>query len=290
MSVLRYPLQKLDSDDFLKIDIYDYQPGGLPTESSFATQQGGVGVRGTIKQSILLPMTESTPRNTTTAGWGDSTLGPLQAGAYAVTDATLNQSPLAGFGALADQVGKVSDALGTALGKQALSSEVGRRAIAAAIGSDPGSILSRTGGIIFNENIELIFKGVSLRAPFTFTFSMSPRSEAESRVVKDIIRVLKKAMAPSKGAVAGGAAGLFIKAPNVFKLSYKSRNQDHPFLNRFKVCALLAVDVDFTPDGTYTTYKDSTPVHTRLSLSFQELTPIYSGEYDSEEGTIGVGY
>jgi hypothetical protein len=288
MSILRYPLRKLDSDDFLKIDIYDYKPGGLPTESSFATEQSGV--RGKIIQSILLPMTESTPRNTTTAGWGDSTLGPLQAGAYAVADTTINQGLLAGFGELAGQVGSVSDALQTGLGQQAVSSELGRRAIASAIGSDPGSILSRTGGIIFNENVELIFKGVSLRQAFTFTFSMAPRSADESLVVKNIIKVLKKAMSPSKGAVAGGAAGLFIKAPNVFKLSYKSRNMDNPFLNRFKVCALLSVDVDFTPDGTYTTYKDSTPVHTTLSLTFQELTPIYSEEYDSGEGAIGVGY
>jgi hypothetical protein len=233
-------------------------------------------------------MTESTPRNTTTAGWGDSTLGPLQSALYNIGTTGI-ENPTELPGAVGAELEKVFKAAQSAGGQKAITLELVRKAISSGTGSDPGSILSRTGGIAFNENVELIFKGVSLRAPFTFTFSMSPRSEAESRVVKDIIRVLKKAMTPSKG-VAGSDAGLFIKAPNVFKLSYKSRNADNPFLNRFKVCALLAVDVDFTPDGTYTTYKDSTPVHTRLSLSFQELTPIYSGEYDSGEGTIGVGY
>jgi hypothetical protein len=288
MSILRYPLRKLDSDDFLKIDIYDYKPGGLPTGGNFSAPQGGI--RGSIEQSILLPMTESIPRNKTTAGWGESTLGPLEAGLSGTATTLVDQGLLAAAGAAGDQINNLIETANTSLGQGAIGSVLARKAVSALLGSDPGSLLSRTGGIIFNENVELLFSKVLLRGPFTFTFSMSPRSADESAVIKTIIRVLKKAMSPNRGGVSGGGAGLFIKAPRVFKLSYKSRNMDNPFLNRFKVCALLDVDVDFTPDGTYTTYKDSTPVHTTLSLTFQELTPIYSDEYDSGEGAIGVGY
>jgi hypothetical protein len=28
----------------------------------------------------------------------------------------------------------------------------------------------------------------------------------------------------------------------------------------------------------------------KLSLSFQELNPVYSEDYDTEEGSLGVGY
>lgn len=286
--LLRYPIKKLDSDDFIKIDIYDYQPGGLPTGESFATNPGGI--RGSIKQSIILPMSESIPSNTVSAGWGEGKLGPLQAGAYAVADKALQENPLAAFGELGNQIKNVMGVAGNGIGQQALSSEIARKAITAALGQDPGSILSRTGGVVFNENVELLFSGVTLRAPFSFVFTMTPRSQRESQTIKNIILALKKAMAPSKGASTGSAAGLFIKAPNVFKISYKSRGRDHPFLNRFKVCALLGLDVDFTPDGTYATYRDSTPVHTRLSLTFQELTPIYRESYDEDEGLIGTGY
>jgi hypothetical protein len=288
MSILRYPLQKLDSDDFLKIDIYEHRPGGLPTGQSFATPESGVS--GRIIQSILLPMTESTPNSRNSAGWGDSTLGPLQSGAYGVAESALEGGISGALTELGELGEKIAGALGTGLGQQAVTSELARKAIGVAFGQDPGSIISRTGGITFNENVELIFKSVALRQSFTFTFSMSPRSEAESRTIKQIIRVLKKAMSPDKGAFSGGGAGLFIKAPKVFKLSYKSKNTDNQFLNRFKVCALVDLNVDFTPDGTYATYRDSTPIHTKLSLSFQELTPIYSGDYDEGEGTIGVGY
>ena len=287
--ILRYPIKKLtDSDDYIKIDIYEYQPGGLPTEQSFATQSGGV--RGSIKQSIILPMTESTPSNSLSAVWGEGKLGPMQAAAFAVAGQTLEGGPLAGLGEIGNQINKVVNAAGTGYGQKAITSELSRKIISGALGQDPGSILSRTGGIVFNENVELLFGGVTLRAPFSFVFTMTPRSAQETVTIKNIILSLKKAMTPSKGAVSGGAAGLFITAPNVFKIAYKSGNKDHPFLNRFKVCALLDLDVDFTPDGTYATYRDATPIHTRLSLTFQELTPIYRKDYDEDEGLIGTGY
>lgn len=287
--ILRYPIKKLtDSDDYIKIDIYEYQPGALPSGGSFATTPGGI--RGSIKQSIILPMTESTPSNSLSAAWGEGKLGPLQSGALATAEAGIESGIMGLFGEAGNQIKKFTEAAGTGIGQQALQSEIARKAVAAAIGQDPGSILARTGGVAFNENVELLFGGVTLRAPFSFVFTMTPRSARESATIKNIILSLKKAMAPSKGAVAGAAAGLFIKAPNVFKVSYKSGNRDHPFLNRFKVCALLNLDVDFTPDGTYATYRDATPIHTRLSLTFQELTPIYREEYDRDEGLIGTGY
>jgi hypothetical protein len=287
--ILRYPIKKLtDSDDYIKIDIYEYQPGGLPTEQSFATQSGGV--RGSIKQSIILPMTESTPSNNLSAAWGEGKLGPMQAAGFDIATSMINSGFSGLFGAGAEQIRKLSEAAGTGVGQQAFSSELARKALGTVLGQDPGSILSRTGGIVFNENVELLFGGVTLRKPFSFVFTMTPRSAQETATIKNIILSLKKAMTPSRGAVSGGAAGLFITAPNVFKIAYKSGNNDHPFLNRFKVCALLDLDVDFTPDGTYATYRDATPIHTRLSLTFQELTPIYRKDYDEDEGLIGTGY
>jgi hypothetical protein len=81
-----------------------------------------------------------------------------------------------------------------------------------------------------------------------------------------------------------------LKAPNVFKITYRSGNKDHPFLNRFKVCALLGMAVDYASSGTYSTYPDATPTHMKMSLSFQELTPIYRQDYNSGIGRDGVGY
>jgi hypothetical protein len=285
--LLRYPIKKLDSDDFIKIDIYEYQPGSLPTEASFSTTPGGI--RGAIKQTIILPMTESIPQNTLSTVWGEDRLGPLQAGAFAVATEAL-ESPGAGIAEFQQQIQKVGDALNTSLGSKVASSALAQSILKSIGVQNAGSILSRTGGIVFNENVELLFQGVTLRGPFGFVFTMTPRSQKESQTIKNIILSLKKAMTPNRGTVAGAGAGLLLKAPDVFKISYKSANKDHPFMNRFKVCALKDLSVDYTPDGVYMTYKDSTPVNITLSLTFQELTPIYREDYDNGEGLIGTGY
>jgi hypothetical protein len=108
-------------------------------------------------------------------------------------------------------------------------------------------------------------------------------------VVKEIIRVFKQSMAPKTGSNTDGA-GLFIKAPNIFLLKYKSGSQDHPYLNKFKPCALTSMGMNYTGSGSYSTYADKTPVHMKLSLSFTELNPIYNEDYNSSIGQQAVGY
>ena len=76
----------------------------------------------------------------------------------------------------------------------------------------------------------------------------------------------------------------------MFELSYRKGAALHPFLNRFKLCALTNCSTTYTGDGTYATYHDGTPVSMTMNLSFQELTPVYNEDYDSEDGSIGVGF
>jgi hypothetical protein len=70
-----------------------------------------------------------------------------------------------------------------------------------------------------------------------------------------------------------------LSAPDVFRLTYKRGTGDQRFLNKFKICALTSVGVDYTGSGIYASYHDGTPVHYRLNLSFTELEPIYSEDY-----------
>ena len=68
----------------------------------------------------------------------------------------------------------------------------------------------------------------------------------------------------------------------------------HPFLHKFKPCFLTDMSVNYTGDGTFATYGSAgeaaagTPVSMIMDLSFKELEPIYSGDYDNKD--IGVGY
>ena len=71
---------------------------------------------------------------------------------------------------------------------------------------------------------------------FPYSITFSPRDPKESRMVKDIIRSLKMAMAPKAGEIQeGGNQGIFLKSPDVFQLKYLRDGADHPFLNSFKI-------------------------------------------------------
>lgn len=52
--------------------------------------------------------------------------------------------------------------------------------------------------------------------------------------------------------------------------------------------AMKGMQVNYTGSGTYAVYGDSTPVHMKMTLNFQELNPIYYEDYQDTD--IGVGY
>ena len=76
---------------------------------------------------------------------------------------------------------------------------------------------------------------------------------------------------------------LFLGAPDVFRLSYKNKSKRIKSLNIFKICALTACEINFTPDNQYQSYEDpsaiSMPVRSTMSLTFTELSPIFSNDY-----------
>jgi hypothetical protein len=137
---------------------------------------------------------------------------------------------------------------------------------------------SRITGSVLNPNLELLFQGPELRT-FQFQFKMSPRSKDEADIVKKIIKEFKRNMAVKN-------EGLFLKAPNVFKIQYLKGMEVHQSINLIKVCALLNFAVDYTPNGSYMTFgggengdPEASMVTYNLSMTFQEIEPIYQNDY-----------
>ena len=84
---------------------------------------------------------------------------------------------------------------------------------------------------------------------------------------------------------------LFLKAPNVFRIEYLYRDGAHPGINLIKDCALQNFSVDYTPDGTYMTLPNGGMFSYALTMSFMELLPIYSTDYDEgEAANHPIGY
>lgn len=148
-------------------------------------------------------------------------------------------------------------------------------------------LVSRATGTVLNPNLELLFQGPQLR-PFTFQFRLSPREATEATEVKKIIRFFKQAMS-----VKTTSSNAFLKTPHVFDIVYQTTGGDiHQSLNRIKTCALLGCDVDYTPDGTYSTFNDESKTMTsyNLTLRFNELEPIFDKDYEVEGLEEGAGH
>lgn len=150
------------------------------------------------------------------------------------------------------------------------------------------NIMARQYGAILNPNMELLFNSPSLR-DFSFQFRMTPRDKEEAAIVRTIIRVFKQAMAPKRS-----TSVLLLKTPFIFNIQYLANNKDHPYLNKFKQCALINCSVNYTPDGSYSVYDDSSMTCYELNLGFQELQPIYNDDYGDDFGpdnpAQNVGY
>lgn len=298
---LRYPKKNIGpQDDYLKIQVLDYKAPGLNTTGGFAlrTTEQALEQAGSIKTSplsIILPMPSNIQDNNS-ADWTSGTMNPLQGTIGSAVQTAISGGNLAtgGLAALQQAGGNLMSAINTKEGQSAVQAATSFAAIQAITGQgDINQITSRFSGNVFNQNVELLFQGVTLRPAYGFNFDIVPRSKSEADEVKKIIWNLKRYMTPRKGTPEQSGGGLFIKAPYVFQLMYMSGGKVHPFLHRFKPCALTQMTMNYNGSGQYATYSDATPVHMQLGLQFQELSPIYSEDYESAEfgkGTLGVGY
>lgn len=296
---LRYPYNIIKgSDDYLKIDIVEYKAPGLSTQGnnqSFALSTSEDSLRENIQNptaTIILPIPKNISDSNST-DWQQDNMSSLTGAVSSALGGVIgSQDPFSGaMKAAGDFFNKTAGAATDGTGQKAIQSYFTGQAAGALLGQsapDINSLIKRATGGVINQNVEMLFNGVQMRPAFTFSFDLVPRFKRESDEIKTIIRLLKQKMAAKKGSTSSAGGGFFIKSPDVFQIQYMSGSKPHPFLNRFKPTALTAMAVNYTGAGEYSTYSDATPVHMQLSLSFQELSPIYAEDY--KDDVPGVGY
>lgn len=285
----RYPQRRIDKkDDYLEILVVKYKAPGLDLDKTDILQRTSTEALGenlkNPEYQILLPMPQGIS-DTNMVKWGQDEINPIEAAGVAAGTQAMTGDPA---GALTNLIGATKSVLTSGNAQNLVTSYMAAKAVGSFGGNVTAEgILTRSTGQVLNSNMELLFQGVQLRS-FNFSFNLAPRFDKEATVVKQIIRTFKQSMAAKTSGGAG--AGLFISSPEVFQLTYKSGSKKHPFLNSFKPCALVNMGVDYAASNVYATYEDATPVHMRLSLSFQELNPIYFEDYNNIPLTAGVGY
>ena len=236
---------------------------------------------------ILLPIPQNI-KDSNGVSWGESKLNDFAAWGLSKIGEAMNTNT--GM-ELLKSPGKVftelKNAGPTSRGAQVLNygKMVAAASAANALGANVtiGGLLSRASGQIINQNLEMVFSGVTIRT-FNFGWDLVPRDKDESNHVLKIIKILKRASAAKMRKDNTG----FLNAPDLFRIKYMKGGGAHPFLNRFKTCVLKNMGMSYTGSGTYATYRDGTPVHMKMDLTFQELNPIYAEDHDKVDK--GVGY
>ena len=271
----RYPIDIATSkQDVIKFDIYEYIPQEFSTSSGggvyASNARRNAGGRKSIG-SVILPIPAGI-QDAKTVKWGE---GEMNAIDIAKADVALT-AIMNGMKPGLDKVGEYANVIKN-------NPDDVKKAIAAYFAGQASGkgqqVLQRTTGMVMNPNMELLFGGPSLRT-FSFVFFLSPRSKDEAMQVKKIIRTFKQSMSPIRS-----KSNLFLKSPNTYGLRYLHRGEDgglHKGLNAFKECAMTGFSVDYTPTGNYATYSDGTPVQYKISMSFNELEPIFNDEYDDK--------
>ena len=319
--VLRYPLEALTgTTDYLQINIIEYkrQKNQLTRPAGFGantlnsavggTRSGSLARKSVINDGSILLQVPSNVQDGNSVNYGDSTMNTLIGAAAGVIGNTMQkggervaqtiegkQTLSSGLGAFGADVKKdLKERFGDSTGLgQAAQDFMNAKLTSSALGVFGGNVsaqqlLARQSGQIFNPNLELLFDAPTLRS-FTFSFKMTPRSLAEAKQCKLIIRSFKQNMAPKANLDGGniGETGIFLKTPNIFELSYRKGNRDHPFLHKFKQCFLTNFGVNYTAEGTHTTYNDATPVSMTMDMTFKEIEPIYDTDYKDSDTSVG---
>ncbi len=109
--------------------------------------------------------------------------------------------------------------------------------------------------------------------------------------INNIIRQFQKAVLPerSPGSVMGlndggtntGVSLGFIGMPKLVRVTFMHRSKENKALPRFKMCAITNTDINYTPDGAFSTYSQGQPVAIGLSIGFQETKICFSEEIEN---------
>ena len=276
-SNLKFPLTIGSTDmDVIKFSMLEFSPKKFTKQGGF----GALGDRGEDRNAIgtvVLPIPGAiTDQNN--ADWGDGRINPLQLAGLEVASDALTKGLVGGAKSIEDILKGLGDSASQAKG--ALKGIIA----GSAVGISADEVLARTQGAVVNPNLELLFKGPTLR-PFNFTFQMGARREEESDEIMKILRFFKQGGSPQRT-----QAQYLVKAPHTFQIEYLHRGESgsqNKYLNKIKECALLSVGVNYTPNNNYATFKNGAPVAVELSLSFKELEPVFNDQHGPDDNNVG---
>lgn len=293
---LKYPSTIESGQDRILISQYQYVSGLTVSENSNSVIKGESRfVNKDFIGQVVLPMPNDLSESNS-VGWGEDSLGNFAAMAMpglAKLGVGLSEFDLGKSGAGLSQLKGLleSGALGKRVEQYLVTNAAAALLKKINVNINPEAYITRATGAAVNPNLELLFNGPKLRQ-FGLAFKMTPRSESEAQSIRAIIQFFKKGMAPRRSSK--NELNFFLGTPNVFKVKFMgSGNNELKSIGKFKTCALVSFNANYTADGFYAAYQDSLvesqPIAVTMQMGFTELTPVFSDEYDLDDAAVNIG-
>lgn len=308
-------LTATDNTDYIKFDFFKYEPpfrrGGSSSLGAYNSGSsdgidGNFGAQDGPGCILYMPQDVSTSY---AASWGGKEVSNFGAGAlsgYAnVTNGDaggLLDNAAAGVSGLS----RLPTTFSAALVKMGLNVMQTNLTI--------NDILGGTQGVILNPNVELFFGGPQIRN-IGFAFKMFAKNSSDALNMMKICNLFKyhscasfggspsadsgvadwlnqvgqaaataassgltgnlPTQTPAQASGASGYSGGYITIPSLVRMQLMQGGNKHPHLSQYKSLAITNVDINYTPDGSYSTMIDGYPSAVELRVSFVETKIVY---------------
>ena len=160
-------------------------------------------------------------------------------------------------------------------------------------------------GLARNAHMALVYRGPSQFREHPITFEFWPKDQSEADIVKAIINDFKEGSTPRMGShfsdktrSANKLTAPYFHAPRQWEIKYckgKTIEADrqaqasagaggtNPYLFKINRSVITNMVINHDPDGVVGFHEDGSPVHSRLTVTFQETTYVTSMDEVSEE-------
>lgn len=129
-----------------------------------------------------------------------------------------------------------------------------------------GAAASASMGLAANPKKEQIFKGVDYRT-FQFDYQFFPRSPEEAQNVLNIIQEFKYHMHPEFK----DTNNFLYIYPSEFDIFYYQNGEENLNIHRHTSCVLKELNINYTPNGMFTTFDNGMPTQINIQMTFVEL-------------------
>ena len=144
-------------------------------------------------------------------------------------------------------------------------------------------------GFIVNPNTNTTFSGSAVRS-FTFSYKFIPESEAETDIVKKIIRRFKGLSYAGYDDEGEEPSTLLLSYPCKWKIKFLKKEQgggyaENIFMPKLFECYLTGVQTNYNPNANIF-FNNAAPVEIDLNVSFQETRSLTRADIDTLENEL----